>query len=1451
MKKYLYPFLLLTAFVSTIFYLDHLNSAQKTGLSSKVSKEKWNKEAKKKDRPDLAAAQEIEMTKSPVLGYPPIHKKIEAFRETQRLLQRKGNAKAIANVEWAERGPNNVGGRTRALMFDPNDASGKKVWAGAVAGGIWYNNDITDADSEWQNVDDFMANIAISTIAFDPQDTDIFYAGTGLIFSGDVRGGGIWKSEDAGATWNHLSSTLTDSDNEDFLYVQKIVITPASKIVAATSSGIQVSVDGGVSWTNTFDQTVTDIDLASDGTFYISNYSGDVFKSTDDAETWENILSQSGYRVELASAPSDPLVVYAVSEATSGSDVGYFKKTTDGGDTWEDLTMPLYLNYDCSVSDQDFTRGQAFFDLILAVYPNDPNSVIVGGIDLHRSTDGGDNWQLLSYWTGACADYVHADQHAILFKEGSSTTALFGNDGGIFYSETLNEDVPEFEERINEYNTALFYACAATNVGGSNTYLAGSQDNGSRMFTEPGVNTTPEVTGGDGAFCFIDQDNPDVMITSYVYNNYYRSLDGGVSFQSFSDDQQRNGRFINPADYDDETDILYAAYTPNQLAVYSGMTEASVDKATKSISIGNQRISHVRVSPYTENRIFIGNGLSQVYLIDNANTNPQLTRIDNEQFPAEGYVSSIEIGSSDDHLLVTLSNYDIVSVWETKDGGETWANKEGNLPNMPIRWALYNPENRNEVLLATEFGIWSTDDISADTPEWEPTVEGLANVKCMMLQYRESDRQVVVATFGRGLFTTNVFINGTYPNFSKDADITYIGIPVQFENHTVGKVENHLWDFGDGSTSTEMDPTHTYDNAGTYTITLSTNDGKESTQKVITILPDRDGDYSTSEGGDFDTFTDDFIALNIAGTPFELGFSNINGKDSTASGSNAWITGIAEEKYTNNSLALLYTPHFDLSTAGNYELSFKAKYAFEDTWDGFIVQYTLDSGKTWSKLRDEVANDWYDTTSHAQSVFGVSVPIFSGTTSDKYEAKTADISSLSGSGRVGFRFLFRSDAAEVDTGMALDDFQISGVKVAANPEFRVTPATGTACEGNVVTFHDQSTGSITSYQWDFGDDASPATAEGRGPHRVSYSTAGLKTIALTVDGEVNSVQTITKTDFFQVSANSISDKVVTVSSSDLCVEESATISVENTEAGFTYQLVNAETNIPVSGKTEGNSGTLEFETGILSNTTSYYIEVEDMNTPCSLILSEQPTITVLPTYKTFELASDEVCNDSELTVTVAGSEAGVTYSLYDITNAQTISDDFEGNGADLEITSYAITDTADVQIVAKAALCTVPFEPFKIYAKPNPDPVITADGSTLICSENVGEIEWFLDGESINQFSSITEARSFGEYTVQVTQNGCTTVSEAFVATILSVEDLLKTGVLKVYPNPTSGLIHVNQSGKFSSLRIYNLSGQVVLSRNGIFQNEVINMVNLQPGQYILELTGRSETVKLNIQKLQ
>ncbi len=248
------------------------------------------KKLSKRDRPDLAELQNFEMTEDPKLGYPPIQRKINAYNYAKKLLRLKERQKAISGVEWTERGPNNIAGRTRAIMFDPNDATKKKVWAGSVAGGLWINNDITSPTSSWTAIDHFMANLSISTITYDPQNTNTFYLGTGLGFTSRIRGAGIWKSTDGGTNWSQISSTNTS----DFHYVQKVTVTSTSTVLASTSTGLMRSTDGGTSWTNVLSGFSADVELASNNNLFASDRSGKIYKSTDDGINWTAVTPKSG-----------------------------------------------------------------------------------------------------------------------------------------------------------------------------------------------------------------------------------------------------------------------------------------------------------------------------------------------------------------------------------------------------------------------------------------------------------------------------------------------------------------------------------------------------------------------------------------------------------------------------------------------------------------------------------------------------------------------------------------------------------------------------------------------------------------------------------------------------------------------------------------------------------------------------------------------------------------------------------------------------------------------------------------------------------------------------------------------------------------------------------------------------------------------------------------------------
>lgn len=757
----------------------------------------------KQDRPDLAAEQDYLMMVDPNLLTVPYDQIVSAFKLTSNKLKKKKllknavlqNKKSIKSddkeffnetnvnnnfpeaitvggnpIVWKERGPDNVGGRTRAILWDPNDPTNRRVFAAGVSGGIWINDNVLDPNSSWRAINDFLASIAVNTIVADPNNPQIFYAGTGEgWFNGSaVEGIGIFKSTDGGKTWNLLPSAT----GLKFAYVQKIEMTPTGTIIVATRAvnsqdgGIFRSTDSGTSFTRVLNTRGADVEVASNGDIYASRgifSTGTIFKSTDDGVTWADVTPPGGNnpaRIEIAIAPSNANIVYAIAHDRDDNTIDWMQKSTDAGATWVNLPVPQH-NDQCSATATDITRGQAWFDLILAVSPTDPNVVIAGGVDLARTDDGGQTWTQISEWANCSSlEDVHADQHAIEFRPGHPNEALLGNDGGIYYSTNIGlATKPTFETRDKNYTTTQFYAVATDNVSGSDYYIGGAQDNGTQQVRSDLGFSSIEIWGGDGAFTHVDQLDRTYQLVSSQRGNVAHSSNGGASFTRVT--SLGDGNFINQSDYDNTTGILYSAADTDQIGKITNVkTNNPSSEVAVSVNIGGRQASAIRANTNVANRIFVGTEGGRIYRIDNANlAAPTVTNITNN-ISAVGNVSSIDIGSSDMELIATLSNFGVSSVWYSTDGGTTWINKDDTghgLPNIPIRWALFNPNNTKQVLLATELGVWSTNDITATNPGWEPSNEGLANVRCNMIQYRESDQMVVVATHGRGFFTSNIF----------------------------------------------------------------------------------------------------------------------------------------------------------------------------------------------------------------------------------------------------------------------------------------------------------------------------------------------------------------------------------------------------------------------------------------------------------------------------------------------------------------------------------------------------------------------------------------------------------------------------------------------------------------------------------------------------------------------
>lgn len=721
-----------------------------------------------------------------------------------------------AEEPWVSRGPYDVGGRTRAIMFDPNDATGKRVFAGGVSGGLWVNDDITSADSEWEPVDDFWANTSISCIVYDPNDTQTFYVGTGEVYTGDIRGLGIFKTTDGGTTWQQIFNDTGYYTGYDDLAYGNFYITDikvrnnsgTSELFVGVAgayadgyfnglyrAGLYKSTDGGNNFERLSDlvvegtsvyKNINKIEIGADNSIWVGTMNdrfngtisgGQIFKSTDGSnfsKVYEYSTEAEVGRVELALSSSDANKAYSLMQTGETDTPVKILKTTDGGTTWTEMTLPE--DVDTGIDANDFTRDQSFYDLEIVTDPENDEIVYVGGIDLFRTTDGATSWTQISKWSNNNqmasleVSTVHADQHKIVFNPQNTSQMLFGNDGGIYYAADKSslDATSAIEARNTAYNVTQFYDAAInpTASTANEEIVAGAQDNGTQALTgapnADGFYSGFMYTGGDGALVAYD-DEADYLINGYIRSYHY--LNNGTFMYLLPSDERGNGDFINEMALDKNQDVVFTKREDMSFNVTSGLkTATATSELTTTVydmEVAGKSISHLSVSPYntTSTDLYVGTTDGALYKVSNAN----LGTASNAEIASSivGSISDISFGLSANELLVTASNYNVNNIWYSADGGTTWEEKDGNLPDMPVRAIFMNPYSNNQVIVGTELGVWSTSNFQDDSPTWATSNNGLANVKVTDFDYRASDETVLAATYGRGVFTTNAETMGT------------------------------------------------------------------------------------------------------------------------------------------------------------------------------------------------------------------------------------------------------------------------------------------------------------------------------------------------------------------------------------------------------------------------------------------------------------------------------------------------------------------------------------------------------------------------------------------------------------------------------------------------------------------------------------------------------------------
>jgi len=892
-----------------------------------------------------------ELTMNPATGRP----NTENLFELQESLQANKNIASkvpgsAAWNNWEERGPNNVGGRTRAIMFDPNDATNKRVFAGGVSGGLWVNNDITLQSSEWTEVN-IPQNLAISCITYDPVNTNVFYLGTGESYvAGDVNGNGLWKSIDGGLNWEKsfggitgettfktnikitvnspssiqgeyqvtsaafgpkvtsiagdlvLANDGTDNADEgcnsftnadaisgkiavvrrgsctfvskvknaeeagaiavlvvnnavgppislggedDLIKIPSVMISEeeGTKIIEQIGEGVNVtldaldspfsgsfvtpgiqhindvkvrdlgdgktevlvavagsyysnsspssllgseqyglykSVDEGESWAsvempltengNRF--SPNDIEIDSDNTIWVSTINsvlyrdggGTVLASTDGENFTIKHEIEKGDRTQIAVSKLNPGVVYVLAELSDEDTPIYMAKSVNGFEDFSSMSLPNDI--DNGVPTNDFTRGQAFYNLMIEIDPSNDEIVYAGGIDLFRTQNGGANWNQISKWSNnnnlstLSVSLVHADQHILVFNPSDPNQGVFGTDGGIYFGndlENASSSLSAISSRNNNYNTLQFYKGAIGSDKNAEKLIAGAQDNGTHLINNAnsGVNSSSRVSGGDGAYTFIDKDN-EYMITSYVYNNYYYHDYNSGNYVYEIDGNDDDGDFINPAALDSENDILYTTGKDKIYRHTIGPSTAS--KSTLTNTMLTSSPTAFKPSNFTTTTLFVGTENGKLFKIANANSSSAIwTEITGDQF--YGSISCIEQGPTEDDIIVTFHNYGIKNICYSQDGGESWEIKEGNLPDIPVKAVLMSPINSNEVILGTDLGVWATTNFNDSDPTWFQTQNGMKDVQVTSFDLRKSDNTVLATTYGRGMFTAKFTVD--------------------------------------------------------------------------------------------------------------------------------------------------------------------------------------------------------------------------------------------------------------------------------------------------------------------------------------------------------------------------------------------------------------------------------------------------------------------------------------------------------------------------------------------------------------------------------------------------------------------------------------------------------------------------------------------------------------------
>ncbi|MEI6740828.1 MAG: dockerin type I domain-containing protein [Gemmatimonadaceae bacterium] len=633
-------------------------------------------------------------------------------------------------------------GRVPAVAFHPTDRN--TIFVGTAAGGVWKS---TNEGASWMPLTDTQCSQVIGSVAVDPVNPNIVYAGTGEFYE-STAGCGVLRSSDGGTTWSNVAAEPFASSAPVFftLIVDRATAgsTNSTTLLAATNRGVYRSTNSGVTWTLTTPAlTFTDVvqHPTNPNIVYAmrmgvagSATGPGLWKSTDKGATWTTVstmTADSVGRMEMAVSAARPGSVWIVAATTSRTFGGLYR--------WDDSTASRStlaasgVTAPPAVTNRNNFGAQGDYDLMIAVDPTNANRIYLGGVRAYRSVDGGGTFREI-------APNIHCDWHVIVVDPNDPTRILAGSDGGLF----LSRDGAETFNAINAgLATSLHYPGLSLHPTDPSGVLTGMQDNGT-IIARNGMTQWNGVWGGDGGYTAINPTAPDIYYVSSQNGSMVRinAAAGTAANVVTGIDAAERRAFIAP--------FIIDGSRPNRL--YFGGTKVyrTDNEGTRWTAISGDL---TKGSPAYITALAVAPSDSATLLAGTSDGNIRYSRdygltwaSPSTALPVRS-VGDFAISPTDPaKAVVTFTSTGTGHVYLTTDGGYTWTNITGSLPDVTTQASAWGPNGK--LFIGNMYGVYETSDLGVT---WT-RASGLPWIRVTDLVYNSRTNRLVAATYGRGIW---------------------------------------------------------------------------------------------------------------------------------------------------------------------------------------------------------------------------------------------------------------------------------------------------------------------------------------------------------------------------------------------------------------------------------------------------------------------------------------------------------------------------------------------------------------------------------------------------------------------------------------------------------------------------------------------------------------------------